>query len=366
MIINIINVLLSEYCFYDIIWYTEDENIFLKTLIKCIFYSIVPLLLFLATKKSKEKLILFSAIFLLLANLFMLLFKDVSNYIFSYVYGVLGIFSSLFLILSVKSAIKNKSKATNVLASLLNTIIIIFTFVTFTVVIPEGIVDFLERMEYVFSIGLGYGGFAFGYYTLQGVYLILMLNAFNLLLFDSCEDDEIGLEHYEAGYSNIAKHILMPFGTLGVYYIGWIYRITRYSDPVQTSIKRSKAKASEAIFLNLFIPFYSVYWYYKISKNIELLFEAKGKRNQNFSTLIIILSIFIPFVAYIVLQSKLNEAIKCTDEQRDISIYQEQISTYENNRKNYVDEIKALKDLLDMGAITPEEFAEKKKQLLNL
>ena len=46
------------------------------------------------------------------------------------------------------------------------------------------------------------------------------------------------------------------------------------------------------------------------------------------------------------------------------SMIQEQ--KHKKNSLSPADEIKKYKELLDMGAITPEEFEKKKKQLLNL
>ena len=52
--------------------------------------------------------------------------------------------------------------------------------------------------------------------------------------------------------------------------------------------------------------------------------------------------------------------------QKQQTIQQTNTQTIANNKIDYIDEIKRLKELLDCGAITEEEFTAKKKQLLGL
>lgn len=366
MLINVIHVIFNYYHIVDLIWYCDDEYLFFKTLLKCILYLFVPLLTFLGVKKHKIKFVFIGTIFFMLANISMLIFPDVSNYIFKFVFGILGIFTTIFLIISVLSITKQDvNKPIHIISCFINTVIIIFGFITFTVIIPEHFVDFIEDLEYVFVLGLGYGEFNFIYYFSQSTFFILILNVFNIILFNNYESSEVDSKYIENGYTHIAKHILMLFSSLGFYYFGWIYRITKFSKI--NTVKDEKAKAIEAVILNVFVPFYGIYWYYKISKNVELIFEEKGKKSQNFSTLILILSIFVPFVAYIVLQSKFNEALIYTNEMLiNDYVYKEEKNIFESNSTGYISEIKSLKDLLDMGAITQEEFDQKKKELLGL
>ena len=63
-----------------------------------------------------------------------------------------------------------------------------------------------------------------------------------------------------------------------------------------------------------------------------------------------------------------NKALNATA--REIKEYIEQRKSGNNinvnSQKSPIEEVKALKELLDMGAITQEEFDKKKKELLNL
>ena len=370
MFFNILNVVLNRQHISNLIWY-DDANIYLMTLIKCICYCIVPLLMFLSLKLKKRSLLVLSSIMFILSSAFMLFFNDVSNYIFNFILGGLGIISAIFMTVSAISLYNQKNNtSTHIIACFFNAIIIIFSYIFLTVVIPEGLSStnyFPYDFKYILHFGIGYNLFSLFYYVIQSVFFVLLLNSFNLLFFNNCERAEFETEYAENGYTHIAKHILMPICTLGLYTLGWIYNITKFTRSENSN--NSKEKAIEAVVLNLFIPFYSIYWYYKIAKNIEALFASKGNKNQSFSTLIIVLSIFLPYIAYIVLQSKFNEAItcRCKETESEVGAWQQKPDAKSTSTNvNYVEEIKALKDLLDIGAITQEEFEAKKKQLLEL
>lgn len=354
VIFNIINIFLNKWLINNLIWYNTTTNIFLMTLIKSILYLIFSLFFYFGIKFNKKRILLFSSITFLLANITMLLFNDVSNYIFSFIIGILGIISSLFfVIVAINIYRESSNNSIHVVSCFFNTVIIVFTFVIIATIIQE---DF----EDIFYIGSSYSKFSFIYYFLQSMYFIFILNSLNIFLFNSYETTESNNNLIANGYSPIAKHILMPFCTLGFYTICWIYKITRASS------SDSKAKAIENVILNIFVPFYSIYWYYKLSKNIENIFETKGVKNQSFSSLIIVLSIFLPFIAYIILQSKFNEAITINISETSTQIQQAKPVVLEEKQTNYINEIKSLKELLDVEAITQEEFDAKKKDLLGL
>lgn len=361
MALNIINVVFNKVYMGGSLWYITDSGTLSLTVIKCLLFLIVPVFVLLSIKTNKHLFMLLSSFALLLANICMLFFKDISNYIFCFVIGGLGLFSSLFYIISISTIFKNQNNAIHIITCFINSIIVAFVFITFTAIIPEELPNFIESLEYIkfFPMGLSMG-FGFVYYVLQNFFFIYLLNGINVYLFDACEKNDLNNELLLDGYSNMAKHILMPLSTMGFYYFSWIYKITKHSH----GTTESNSKATESVILNLFIPFYSIYWYYKTAKNIEKIFEQKGKKNQSFTTLIIILSIFLPFVAYIVLQSKFNEAILISD----IEQATEKKIVKENNNEemNYLQEIETLKHLMDIGAISQEEYEIKKKQLLGL
>lgn len=70
----------------------------------------------------------------------------------------------------------------------------------------------------------------------------------------------------------------------------------------------------------------------------------------------LILGIFIPIIAYILMQDRINSI--CTAPARATST--------KNTDSVVLENIQKLKDLLDSGAITQEEFDAKKKEFLDL
>jgi hypothetical protein len=55
----------------------------------------------------------------------------------------------------------------------------------------------------------------------------------------------------------------------------------------------------------MFVPFYAIYWIYKSAQRIDSANKARGE-NSEFATIAIILSIFIPVVAVVLMQDKIN------------------------------------------------------------
>ncbi len=131
----------------------------------------------------------------------------------------------------------------------------------------------------------------------------------------------------------------------------WIYRTTRYLNKAKNVEYYNPTKK---LLLCMFVPFYQIYWLYKHGERIDILSKEKKLKESNMATLCLVLGIFIPVVAYIIMQDKINTI--CTTKTDEVA---------EVKASNF-DDIKELKDLLDSGIITQEEFDAKKKQLLGL
>ena len=105
----------------------------------------------------------------------------------------------------------------------------------------------------------------------------------------------------------------------------------------------------------MFVPFYQIYWFYKHGQRIDNLSKQKNLNNADMATLCLILGIFIPIVACILMQDRINTL--CTSK-----------ATVNNpgTADTVALDLKKYKELLDCGVITQEEFDTKKKQLLGL
>lgn len=122
--------------------------------------------------------------------------------------------------------------------------------------------------------------------------------------------------------------------------------------------------AKHILLLCLFVPFYIIYWTYKTAQRVDKMSAAKNLASD-MSTLCLILEIFVPIIPPILLQDKMNSIITAGEAQKESTAVNGEPKK-EEFTMGAADELKKFKDLLDMGAITQEEFDAKKKQLLGL
>ncbi len=153
-------------------------------------------------------------------------------------------------------------------------------------------------------------------------------------------------------YCGLNKHILLLLFTCGIWYFIWIYRTTKYLNKTPNA---EYYNPTSKLLLCMFVPFYSIYWFYRHGQRIDSFTKSKGLNNSDMATLCLILGIFIPIVACIIMQDKIN------------TLYiRKNINTIHQEQPQTADELKRFKELLDNGVITQEEFDAKKKQLLGL
>ena len=87
-----------------------------------------------------------------------------------------------------------------------------------------------------------------------------------------------------------------------------------------------------------------------------MLSKSRGIARSDMATLCLILSIFVPFAACILMQDRIN--LLCTTPAGAGSNKTADSDALEN--------VKRLKELLDSGAITQEEFEAKTREYLGL
>lgn len=155
-------------------------------------------------------------------------------------------------------------------------------------------------------------------------------------------------------YCSMVKHVLLLLFTFGIWYLIWIYKVTGYLNAVKDEEPREPATK---LLLCMFIPFYVLYWTYKSAQRIDKLAKQKGLSADS-ATLCLIMAIFLPIIAPILMQDKMNNIITAKKES----------AAHQQGEVNIgaASELKNYKELLDSGVITQEEFEEKKKQLLSL
>lgn len=156
-------------------------------------------------------------------------------------------------------------------------------------------------------------------------------------------------------YCDLLKHILLCLFTFGVWQYLWIWRTTKFLNKAPNA---EEYNPTNKLLLCMFVPFYLIYWLYKHGQRIDIMYKDKNLGNSEIATLCLILGIFIPIVAYIIMQDKINAICTISENTVEVSVSDTQSMDFENLEK--------LKKLLDGGIITQEEFEQKKKQLLNL
>jgi len=182
----------------------------------------------------------------------------------------------------------------------------------------------------------------------------------NIELGDNTKNQTNMILDYNESYYDLVKHILLSLFTCGVWMYMWIYKTTKALNKTPNS---EKYDPMNKLLLCLFVPFYMVYWFYKHGEKVDKLNKYANIKKEDNATMYLLLAIFIPVVACILMQDNINKL--CTVDKVDKAV--NSISSgITMNEENNAEAIKKYKDLLDTGVITQEEFDAKKKQLLNL
>lgn len=174
-----------------------------------------------------------------------------------------------------------------------------------------------------------------------------------------------------AAYCSLVKHVLLLIFTFGIWYLIWIYKMTGFLNAVKDEEPRNP---TTKLLLCMFVPFYSIYWIYKSAQRIDKL-SGKSGASSDFSTICLVLAIFVSIIPPILMQDKVNGIVMGktqnmytaqNSQTSDNYSQNEQNAASVNNSVNIPNELKEYKALLDEGVITQEEFDAKKKQLLGL
>ena len=167
---------------------------------------------------------------------------------------------------------------------------------------------------------------------------------------------------YNESYCELVKHILLSLFTFGIWMLIWIYKTTKALNKAPNSEKYDPTKK---LILCMFVPFYMIYWFYKHGEKIDKLNAVAGKKTDN-TTMYLLLGIFIPVVACILMQDNINKLCSSDVYVAQASNSETSANTTVKDEKNTAEALKEYKSLLDLGVITQEEFDAKKKQLLDL
>lgn len=178
---------------------------------------------------------------------------------------------------------------------------------------------------------------------------------------------------YSKSYQSLVPHVLLLLFTRGIYYLVWIYRTT---DSLNACKNEEYRTPINKLLLCMFVPFYSIYWTYKSAHRIDMLGYEKGILGET-ATLSLILSLFVPILPPILMQSKLNSVIMADSASPAVATAMQYAAKPVDNGYNDLqyaakpadngyNDLEKLKELYDKGVITEEEFTDKKKQVLGI
>lgn len=221
----------------------------------------------------------------------------------------------------------------------------------------------LIYIYYFFHEWLEYGYFDFGLLLgyFQQILLIAGIFILSLSLIITTKKLNIPASSAEYGksYKSLVPHVLLLLFTCGIYYLVWIYRTT---DSLNACKNEEYRTPVNKLLLCMFVPFYSIYWTYKSAHRIDMLGYEKGIQGET-ATLNLILSLFVPILPPILMQSKLNSVIMADSASPAVATAMQYAAKPVDNGYN---DLEKLKELYDKGIITEEEFTEKKKQVLGI
>jgi hypothetical protein len=149
-------------------------------------------------------------------------------------------------------------------------------------------------------------------------------------------------------------HILLLLLSFGIWQSIWVYKTTKYLNHANGFKQRSPGLCLLFYWL---VPFYSFYWYYNAGRRVEAI-SLKRKLPCSVAGLCLLFSIFFGIIPSIILQDKINCIAKAVQMKNQFSS--------EPQKTANLEDLKKLKDLLDSGIISEEEFQQKKTQILNL
>ncbi len=199
----------------------------------------------------------------------------------------------------------------------------------------------------------------------------------------------------------LGKHIALTLVTCGVWFYMWIFRTTRYLNRAPGAQEYVPVKK---LLLCLFVPYYYIYWFCKHARRLSDLSKQTNPNYSDQNTMYILFGIFIPVVACILMQVRINNIEVSTGAAtaqpapaytQPAPAYTQSAPAYNQSAPAYtqpapaytqpapataqaasaaptsaelanIEAIRSYKELLDCGIISQEEFEAKKKQILGV
>lgn len=168
------------------------------------------------------------------------------------------------------------------------------------------------------------------------------------------------------GYISMGMHVVLLLLTGGIWTYIWIYRTTRF---LNCKPNAERYNPTSKLLLCMFVPFYSIYWFYKHGQRLDAALCERNCAQSDMASLCLVLGILFPLLACVLMQDKIN--FLCRSGADNLGSTFDGAFTSASRRSAQADaqqleNLKKLKELLDAGIITQDEFDAKKKQILGM
>ncbi len=179
-----------------------------------------------------------------------------------------------------------------------------------------------------------------------------------------------GMPSVLAERRSIALCIILSFVTFGFYLIYWKYTLCK---KIRAWCGESEDCAGETACLVL-VPFYSLYWMYTRGKKMFEASQARSFYMQDNSVVYLLLDIFgLGLISYGLIQNEFNKIADACNVQGGTDVFapampqpkvQPAPAAVSSAEKSVEERLKEAQALLDKGLISPEEFEEKRRDIL--
>ena len=106
-------------------------------------------------------------------------------------------------------------------------------------------------------------------------------------------------------FMSMGIFVVLWIFTFGIGYMFWVHKMTKYLNRVPG--EKTLEPVAQCLLCG-FVPFYSIYWFYVHGQKLEKHLQGFG-RNENLSTLCLVLGIFCPLAAGIIMQDYCNKLV---------------------------------------------------------
>jgi hypothetical protein len=159
---------------------------------------------------------------------------------------------------------------------------------------------------------------------------------------------------------NIALNVILSIVTFGLYFYIWIYKIA-------FRIKEKKDDSQDplvTVLLSIFIPFYTIYWIYKVSTLINDHYQKRNGGEAINVSLTVLISVFsLSLVSLVLIEDSLSTSVLKSNDGEPTFVK----SNTPNSSKGSNDvfkQLELLSEIFKKGVISEQEYLSKKEDLL--